>query len=47
MARRNGFTAARNPVDGEPLSWNAQTGELAVNHRGEHPRDQPFSVTLQ
>jgi hypothetical protein len=35
-----------HPVDGKPFRWNAETGELAVNTLGEHPKDQRFSVTL-
>lgn len=35
------------PVDGKPFSWNAETGELAVNTLGDHPKDQRFSVMLR
>jgi hypothetical protein len=35
------------PVDGKPFQWNPETGELAVNTLGEHPKDQRFSVTLR
>jgi hypothetical protein len=36
-----------HPVGGKPFSWNAETGELAVNTLGDHPKDQRFSVTLR
>jgi hypothetical protein len=35
-----------HPVDGKPFSWNAGSGELAVNTLGEHPKEQRFSVIL-
>jgi hypothetical protein len=35
-----------HPVDGRPFQWNAETGELAVNTLGEHPKGQRFSVIL-
>jgi hypothetical protein len=33
-------------VDGKLFRWTPETGELAVNTLGEHPKDQRFSVTL-
>jgi hypothetical protein len=36
-----------HPLDGKPFSWNAETGELAVNTLAEHPKDQRFSVILR
>jgi hypothetical protein len=33
-----------HPVDGKPFSWNAESGELAVNTLGPHPTGQRFSV---
>jgi hypothetical protein len=36
-----------HPVDGKPFSWNAETGELAVNTLGPHPKEQRFSVILR
>ena len=36
-----------HPVDGRPFSWNPETGELAVNTLGPHPKEQQFSVTLR
>ena len=36
--------SSMHPVDGVPFQWDADTGELAVNTLGEHPKDQRFSV---
>jgi hypothetical protein len=36
-----------HPLDGIPFRWNAETGELAVNTLGEHPKEQRFSVILR
>jgi hypothetical protein len=36
-----------HPVDGIPFRWNAETGELAVNTLGEHPKEQRCSVILR
>jgi hypothetical protein len=36
-----------HPVDGMPFRWNAETGELAVNTLGEHPKDQRFNLRLR
>jgi hypothetical protein len=35
-----------HPVDGKPFQWNVDTGEIAVNTLGLHPKDQRFSVIL-
>jgi hypothetical protein len=36
-----------HPVDGRTFRWNAETGELAVNTLGEHPKGQRFSVMVR
>jgi hypothetical protein len=35
------------PVNGKPFSWNPETGELAVNTLGEHPKGQRFGLMLR
>lgn len=36
-----------HPVDGSTFRWNVETGELAVNTIGEHPKGQRFGVILR
>jgi hypothetical protein len=36
-----------HPVDGNTFRWNAESGELAVNTLGEHPKEQRFSMMLR
>jgi hypothetical protein len=36
-----------HPVDGKPFSWNAQSGELAINTLAENSKQRRFSVVLK